>query len=422
MATPYYTSDDLINSIKRKIAFPINQNTFTTNDVLAFCNEEMAVSQVPSVLSFHEEYFVYSQTVPLITNISRYAIPSRAIGMRLRSIFWQDSQGNLSEMTRVSSDDKAYFQATNGINNNQAYKFYLENNDVVLVPGVGVSPAGSLVFYYFMRPNQLVSTDRVATILNINQSFTVVNSSLNAGDSVTLGGTVYTATAGTPGTNQFQIAGTSTLTASNLVTAITVNLLTNAFTANNSGTDTPVLSLQSPDVTLRNLFSTSNATAFVLSTNVSFSCTQLVNSVASPAIASNIAASTKIDFMQTLPGHKIRSFSINVPLGSISGNVITFPLTSVPLDIQVNDYIASENECIIPMIPDDLHSGLAERSAARILAAMGDQAGLQISGAKIQEINTAQGMLLDNRTEGNPKKILARHSLLRYGKRRPGVM
>ena len=76
---PYYTSRSLIDAVKRKIMFPINQATFTDDDVLSFCNEEMMISQVPAVMQYHEEYFVTYQNVPLQNNMSRYAVPKRAI-------------------------------------------------------------------------------------------------------------------------------------------------------------------------------------------------------------------------------------------------------------------------------------------------------------------------------------------------------
>jgi hypothetical protein len=85
-------------------------------------------------------------------------------------------------------------------------------------------------------------------------------------------------------------------------------------------------------------------------------------------------------------------------------------------NIQIGDYACVANECIIPQIPPDLHNTLAERTAARILAAIGDVEGLQASNAKLQEIETRQGTILDDRVEGAPQKITARHSLLRYGK------
>jgi hypothetical protein len=96
-------------------------------------------------------------------------------------------------------------------------------------------------------------------------------------------------------------------------------------------------------------------------------------------------------------------------------NMYTY-LTSKYTNIQIGDYACVANECIIPQIPPDLHNTLAERTAARILAAIGDTEGLQASNAKLQEIETRQGTILDDRVEGSPQKITARHSLLRYGK------
>src|SRR5258706_10131324 len=98
MAKPWLTSNELIASVQRKIAFPLSQVTFSRNDILAFANDEMMVSQVPSVLQYHEEYFVHSVNVPLKTGVSRYPIPNRAIGMRLRDVKWADNAGNMFDM------------------------------------------------------------------------------------------------------------------------------------------------------------------------------------------------------------------------------------------------------------------------------------------------------------------------------------
>ena len=134
--------------------------------------------------------------------------------------------------------------------------------------------------------------------------------------------------------------------------------------------------------------------------------------------------------MQQRPGHKIYLYDINIPKNGISGTSITLPQQSL-LVVSGNtgtglqetlaalvpgDYICLANEAIIPQIPPDLHNALAERTSMRILAAIGDVQGVQVSNAKIQEIEQRQGNLLDNRIEGAPLKIAARHSLLRYGK------
>lgn len=54
MVKPYYTSNTLIESVKRRMAFPIAQVTFSNEDILALANEELFLAQVPSIMQFHE--------------------------------------------------------------------------------------------------------------------------------------------------------------------------------------------------------------------------------------------------------------------------------------------------------------------------------------------------------------------------------
>src|ERR1019366_3962029 len=175
---PWMTSNDLIESVKRKISFPVSQVTFTNNDILAFANEEMFIAQVPSVLLYHEEYFVTYKVTPLQTNLNIYPIPNRATGMKLRDLFWQDQNGNLFEMTRIDIHDKAFFQM-NGGSNQAIHTFYIQGNDVVLTPGVVNSPTGSLVFVFFLLQHQLVKNDRAALISSFGQNIQINNSLIN---------------------------------------------------------------------------------------------------------------------------------------------------------------------------------------------------------------------------------------------------
>lgn len=440
--TPWMTSTDLIASVKRKIAFPISQVTFSDTDILAFANEEMMISQVPSVMLYHEEYFVTYVVIPLQSGLNRYAIPDRAIGLRLRDIKWQDSQGNMFDMTRVSPDDKAFFQRNIGANN-AVHKFYIEGNDVVLLPAVTADPTGQFVMSFFLRPNQLVPNERAAIISHFSQNITVDNTTLVAGDKVTIqiiqtisisppvGNPAYqsflpgstetiiteiatlTATSGSPLANQFLIGANSIATASNLVTAL--NALTGIVFNATNGSPTPTSTIHIQYDNVQFVFGSSNQTALAIPTT-----TQGIDFDSVPSIFGN---GDVIDFLQTRPGHKTYEYDVTIPATGISGNSIYFNSQDVPMPGNVSaqglvpgDYICLANEAIIPQIPPDLHNSLAERTCARILASLGDQQGLQTSMAKIQEMDGRQGTLLDDRVEGTPQKVTARHSLLRYGK------
>lgn len=159
------TSSDIIASVKRKAMIPSNQSTFTDDDILAIAQDELLIGLLPSILQVHEEYLVYSEPLSLLNNVSSYPIPYRAVGQRLRDLQGQDSNGNYFNIARISPDDKDIFrQSYSGTNT--AY-FYVQGNNFILIPKVQNNPTGNLAVSFYMRPNQLVANNQVATIKNI---------------------------------------------------------------------------------------------------------------------------------------------------------------------------------------------------------------------------------------------------------------
>lgn len=317
MAVGYLTSDSLIASIKRRALIPSNQKTFQDADFLALANEEIDLGLVPSILQYHEEYFTFETEVALVADQAAYSIPYRAIGGKFRDVAYKDSSGNLSGMTRIQPEDRVYHQSNSG-SNNTPVTFYLRGNEVVLTPTPGTGTTGSLVFLYFLRPNDLVAEDRVAVISEID-------------------------------------------------------------------TTNGVITVES--------------------------------------IPSNLEAGSSIDFIQVKSGHK--TYAIDVTIDSVDSNALTFTFDpdDLPSGLSVGDHIAASGECIVPQIPSDLHSVLAQRVAARCLEALGDSQGLTNANTKLQEMETKTGSLIDNRSEGEPQKINNRNSPLsssRMGRRRRG--
>ncbi len=399
-AKPWLTSDTVLSALKRKITFPESQELLSDVEILAFVNEEMSVSMVPSILSYHEEFFVTRMLeggdteLDIEASLSRYPIPSRAIGSRLRDLFYQDTNESLSEMTRINPDDKVFFTSGED-NSNNFSKFYLESTDLVLVPSVGASPTGSLVFMYFLRPNQLVETDRAAIFESFKKTITVLDvAELSAGDTVTINSTALVV-----GTD-FAIGGTETITATNLAAAINTAELATATSSNTVVT----LLFDSPDISIE----TSNEDGFTIQSTLTVICEE--------DIPAHIIAGELVDIIQTAGGHQCKALSI--PVISVNNDEITFTDALVPNTMVAGDYLCVENECIIPQIPSDLHIDLVERASSRILAAIGDMTGLQIVSAKIQENRVNQGILIDNRVDGSPQKVVARNTLLRLNRRR----
>lgn len=164
---PYYTTDTLIESIKRRAAIPTSQKTFKNEDFIAFLNEEMSLGLVPSVLRMKEDYLLVTVDIPLEQNKTQYTIPVRAIGNKVREISYKDANGNVYEMTRIQVGDLPYYNVDN--NRNYLYAYYIANNVINLMTAAPVL-SGFLSISYYIRPNQLVMLANVGVIQSINRT------------------------------------------------------------------------------------------------------------------------------------------------------------------------------------------------------------------------------------------------------------
>jgi hypothetical protein len=250
---------------------------------------------------------------------------------------------------------------------------------------------------YYIRPNNLVRNSRAAIVSAFNRRITINNTGLTIGDVLKVGSVILTA-----GTD-FPIGASSIDTATNIVTAINTE---GTYTATNGTPSTATLRVFFEDQSLN--FTTTNSSSFIINTGLSLQFN---------SIPSNIANGTKVDFLETESGHKIFTFDVKLGANVIMGEIIDFQAGEIPEGFQIGDYICSQYECIIPFLPDDLHPTLVQRTCLRILGAQSDMTGQQTVQNRINEMQHNQGILIDNRAEGNTKKVLNRNSFLRYGKR-----
>jgi hypothetical protein len=271
---------------------------------------------------------------------------------------------------------------------------------------------GTLLFYIYLRPNQLVKNNRAATCSSFTKNIQIVASALVDGDTIVINDVTFTARIGIPSTNEFQIDPSSIVTASNLVAAINTNGVASASNGSPS-TDIVGLTFETQNYTLN----PNNLSAFLVSPNLTINFTSLPSTwlnedtkITEDLFKENVL----IDFLQTKPGHRIYKYDVKIPVGGINGTSVTFNNNDIPSTFTSGDYICLANESIIPQIPPDLHNLLAEQACARILSALGDQAGLAATNAKIAEMEQRQGNLIDNRVDGSIQKVNGRHSILRY--------
>lgn len=430
---PYKTTLSLMQSIQDRIMFPFSQATLSFNSVLSMVNEELIDNAVPGLREMHNEYFVYTKNVPLIPNVGIYPIPDRAQAMVLRDLNYVDVGGRFHEMARTSPEDKAFFQGSSG-NNESFSKFYVQGNNIILNPIV-TAVTGSLNMSFFMRPNFLVRDDRACIIQNFQKPITVGTVSVGDILNIVLASqteapltVMLTAVSGTAALNQFTVGATPALTAISLVSAITALNIDNFIASSTQSVVMVTYETISTSITsLSSALVVDNTYTYVIFDQLPSTYVDIDTNEMSPFYTIN----SKVDFLQTNPGHEMYAYDVKLK-GILSGNVGKFLSTDLMTyrtssagttqkafwPILTGDYICLNNECIIPQIPPEHHSMLAEMTASRILSAIGDKDGYAISQARIGQMGKQSSALVGNRIEGQTIKVFNSNSLLRSSGRR----
>jgi len=159
----YYTSDDLVLSVKRRANIPDSQDMISNDEILEFANEEMLLNFIPLVYSRHEDYYLVRQVIPLEAGKVRYPIPYRAIATKVREVAYSGSNSGLTEMFRVSVDD------ITSIGYSGTGHYYFEGEELVINADPSTfNDTGSIVVFYSLRPNALVDSSRVGVITGIS--------------------------------------------------------------------------------------------------------------------------------------------------------------------------------------------------------------------------------------------------------------
>lgn len=159
-------SDELLASIKLRAAVPLAQISFEDSDLLNFASEEIDLKVVPSVLAVREEFYVTTETIPLVSGQSNYSIPYRAIGGKVRFVYLQSSDGTVKPLAQIPMEHIPEYQQSSFAYQNAG--FYLQSDELILLPPVTGQTTGSLVIKYYMKPNKVVETSRGGAITAIN--------------------------------------------------------------------------------------------------------------------------------------------------------------------------------------------------------------------------------------------------------------
>lgn len=314
MAKQNYTNIDLLKSIKLGCMVPVNQIALSDEDILFLASEELELGVLANVIKTREEYYVYVDQIAK-NNSGRYSIPSRATGMRLRSVFLKDSNNNLYKCSEISVDEVPLVQNyyTTGIWDPM---FYIQNDEVIFLNNTAQTiDAAYVELHYYLAPNELVMPDQCLTITSID-------------------------------------------------------------------TDTGLIEVEERQIPL------------------------------------DYQSAVEVDFIQKKPSNNIKDFDIAIV--SVSSNTpissqkfITINPSDLPDNLEVGDFIALAGQSPVPQLTANLRPLLAQATICRILESQGDNNNIQIANAKLKQMLKDSMALIQDRTEGNPKKIVNRTGLMR---------
>jgi len=168
MAKLSMNSSDLLESIKSRAQVPISQIALSDDDLLRFATEEIQLKVVPSVLSVREEFYVTEVTVPMVANQSNYKIPYRAIGGKVRFVYFMQAGTQPAPMAQIPMEELVSYQNSSFTDQNAG--FYLQNDELIILPPVSGVISATLRFKYYLKPNTVVKLNRGARISSINTS------------------------------------------------------------------------------------------------------------------------------------------------------------------------------------------------------------------------------------------------------------
>ncbi len=148
MALPQYSTEQLIENIKRRCAVPTSQTTYTEADFCALANDELQGELVPLLMSTREEYFV--EYVDVVPDGDELYIPDDAVGAKLRSVCIKvpGSPVTFINIPRIDLDLVAGIGYSSNLT---LVGFYVQGNKLILYPSNSIQQNQEIRLFYYKR-------------------------------------------------------------------------------------------------------------------------------------------------------------------------------------------------------------------------------------------------------------------------------
>lgn len=178
MTSPYIV-DSLLPTLRLLPLMPSVQALFSDSDLVNILNFEMDSKIMPMIDNQAEEYGIYLADLPYSNSETRYDLPARALGGKLRAVTFVDPNGNEVRIPRLRVEDiMSNVNATGLAINPALWGFYFQNNKIVTylssVNG-GSSAFPTLRLRYIRQPSTLVMSDACGEITDITGNIVTVD-------------------------------------------------------------------------------------------------------------------------------------------------------------------------------------------------------------------------------------------------------
>lgn len=151
-----YSVNALLLSVKQRSMNAENQNLLTDPDIVRIASEELQGTILPYIESVKNEYYVTNKDLTFVSGTSRYDIPQRATGTKLRDVCLVDNQNNEVLLNYINPEDMKSSWAYAPYQ----FGFYPTDYSINLVLGnnLGSGNYSFVRMIYFRRPNTLCTT------------------------------------------------------------------------------------------------------------------------------------------------------------------------------------------------------------------------------------------------------------------------
>lgn len=158
------TCDEFLEAVKTLITVPSNQSLLDDDQILTFADFENRNTVTPLMESLNQDFFLTpSQRYPLVPNQSRYPIPARAVGRKLRDLALTDSAGGYWSFPLVG------LSRGHMINFGEIpYGFRYEGDRIVVLPAPTTTNDFGITFYFSATPGKFVKTAAAAVVDSVN--------------------------------------------------------------------------------------------------------------------------------------------------------------------------------------------------------------------------------------------------------------